>query len=526
MFALVERTISGDPQARTISPADEDTSIEIGDVAGSEIDGITTISFTWTVSAGNIPVDLSSGAIALNAAFGGSDALVRHEFTDRIGFSVDFLSGSDGGESLPAADGDEPSSPADEDTTAGTGAGTGGNAQVDGDDDAMSAASSSCPSSELPGYSCVISVPGLDRMRLHYISGPTTGNDAIPTLTASEIRFAVEGATSGWVGIGFAEQSGAMAPSDCVVGWVEDGVPDVRPYRVMSRSISPGDEDTSIIITDVAASEVDGNTTIAFTWNVASGNVPVDPSSGIVLMNAALGGSDGLVQHGPGERSSFLLSGVGVNNDITRYYKAHGALMIIAWLLCIPAGILCAHHKWCLKGIGTKGLWFQIHRGLQVVGIMATIAAFGIAVNKFECCKTEDGDRHKPLGATVFAMSLMNVVLGLFRPGTEAPRRWMFNYAHYFFGYGSFVLAIPTVFLGIFAYDDLTTEGVSTWVVLAVVALAGLGGLYVCMEVVRWFMGGDDTRKPTPSTVQLTMPVTSNQPQPQEVNGDKWKGAV
>jgi hypothetical protein len=39
------------------------------------------------------------------------------------------------------------------------------------------------------------------------------------------ISFAVEAASTGWVGLGFSASTGRMMGADIVIGWVKDGVP-------------------------------------------------------------------------------------------------------------------------------------------------------------------------------------------------------------------------------------------------------------------------------------------------------------
>ncbi len=48
------------------------------------------------------------------------------------------------------------------------------------------------------------------------------------------------------------------------------------------------------------------------------------------------------------------------------YMRAHGALMFTGWIALVPLGILAARHRWVFAPSGVVGLWFQVHRGVQV----------------------------------------------------------------------------------------------------------------------------------------------------------------
>lgn len=114
---------------------------------------------------------------------------------------------------------------------------------------------------------------------------------------------------------------------------------------LQERNIDPGDEDSSIRLFGVRGTEENGKTIIEFTRDLDGGTMPIDVANGLVSVNLAIGGEDALVQHGFGSsnRNSFaidFLSGDSENEgvDLDKYYKWHGALMIISWIGIIPTG--------------------------------------------------------------------------------------------------------------------------------------------------------------------------------------------
>eukprot|EP00210_Caulerpa_lentillifera_P000643 g621.t1 len=127
------------------------------------------------------------------------------------------------------------------------------------------------------------------------------------TVNGTSISMAAQGATEGWVGFAFAESEGAMAPADFVIGYVSNGEATVNPYRAETRSITEGNLDDSVTLTDVNATEEDGVTTIYFTRNIEDGTVMIDPSLPVPV-NFAIGENDELVYHGPENRGFTILS--------------------------------------------------------------------------------------------------------------------------------------------------------------------------------------------------------------------------
>ena len=55
---------------------------------------------------------------------------------------------------------------------------------------------------------------------------------------------------------------------------------------------------------------------------------------------------------------------------------------------------------------------------------------------------------HGIIGLTVMSMAVVNIILGIIRPGKDDPKRSKWNFGHFFFGYSSVVLAIATISIG------------------------------------------------------------------------------
>lgn len=106
-------------------------------------------------------------------------------------------------------------------------------------------------------------------------------------------------------------------------------------------------------------------------------------------------------------------------NENKALWALHGLCMAIAWLLLLPMGIAFSVGRAIIPI--KAGLWFQWHRGLNMLGVLLTIIGFAIAVSLIA---KEQGDtaehfstlRHHKIGLAVFIFSNINALWGIFRP--------------------------------------------------------------------------------------------------------------
>lgn len=110
--------------------------------------------------------------------------------------------------------------------------------------------------------------------------------------------FAMQGATTGWISVGFTDTP-FMTSSDVVVGWVDDTSLAVTCLDSWSPDYNQPNVDTHFFegssdIRNISASQQDGKTTIVFTRNITSKD-PYDYSfpAGGFFLTYALGASDG-----------------------------------------------------------------------------------------------------------------------------------------------------------------------------------------------------------------------------------------
>ena len=63
--------------------------------------------------------------------------------------------------------------------------------------------------------------------------------------------------------------------------------------------------------------------------------------------------------------------------------------------------------------------------------------------------KNPDNTAHAVLGIIVTSLSIVNPIMGILRPGVDAPKRKYFNFFHYLVGYSAQILAFAALYLGL-----------------------------------------------------------------------------
>jgi hypothetical protein len=105
----------------------------------------------------------------------------------------------------------------------------------------------------------------------------------------------------------------------------------------------------------------------------------------------------------------------GEEKDWKNYWIAHGVCASLAWAIIVPLAIGSALLR--KKFVGET--WLQIHRLLNILAAILTIASFGIAVY---IIREEDGKSpwkeypHFIVGLTIFIATLLQVAIALARP--------------------------------------------------------------------------------------------------------------
>ena len=477
-----------DISVQSISDADQSDEIGLTPGEGTEEDGITTIEFVLDGTF-TFPVDLTE-TVNMNWAIGSGDEPAYHN-ADRGSFTINFSAiPSEDAAAEEVSEEEEPAEEQEEEADT--------EEQSALEDESMSASGDGCVSSML-GYDCMTT---LGEVTVHWTLGPADDSESVPELVEGEVAMAISAETTGYVAISFAQSPPSMAPADVILGWVEGGVATINAYSISSRSISENELTDTIGLTPRGGTEEDGVTTIEFVLN---GTFTFDVDFQQTLaMNWAVSPADSLTQHSSRASSTInLLSGAATEQSQTlKYYKAHGACMVIAWIGLAPLGVLIARNKYVFKDI-SKGAWFQIHRVVQITALVSMICGLVVALSEFKDPATEEGKRHRRVGISIVTIGLVQGFIPFFRPHPDGRYRYIFNYVHWWLGRGAVVLGIATVFLGIQAYDILNDNDVDNWWITSVVIL----GVYFAFAAVGEFniafkLGEDERMKPSRAAMQ------------------------
>ncbi|XP_029385533.1 putative ferric-chelate reductase 1 [Echeneis naucrates] len=160
--------------------------------------------------------------------------------------------------------------------------------------------------------------------------------------------------------------------------------------------------------------------------------------------------------------------------------KAHGALMLIAWMTTGSLGMIVARY---LKGVAKgqslwgKDVWFLVHVAVMSVTTAATIIAF---ILSFSHVKGWSGGAHPVLGCLVMILSFFQPIMALLRCGPQHPLRFLFNWSHALNGFVIKTLAVAAIFTGLKLFDRTLDQwlmkvmgGFVGWEVLFYVLLDG-----------------------------------------------------
>lgn len=156
--------------------------------------------------------------------------------------------------------------------------------------------------------------------------------------------------------------------------------------------------------------------------------------------------------------------------------KAHGSLMMVAWIFAASIGIVVARYfknVWPDSTWFGQKIWFQIHRGCMVVVLLSTVAAFIIIfvdVGEYSEITGETYKKaHPVLGIIVTALCVLNPIMALFRPHPNTKNRPIFNWAHWAVGTTAHILGVVTIFFGV----RLEKAGAPDYLIYVLVAFVG-----------------------------------------------------
>ncbi|KAL1248469.1 hypothetical protein QQF64_021787 [Cirrhinus molitorella] len=281
----------------------------------------------------------------------------------------------------------------------------------------------------------------------------------------SESRIEIFGQADGYVAIGFSDDR-EMGNDDIYICGK-----DSSNNLQVQHAFSTGTTAPTILslgnVTNITT-VLNGNTINCsfITRNAISTASRATSTSEYYLMIAAGSSSQGNIQiHTNKYVSSSKVNLLDPSQSITSaekfpaIVKAHGCLMLIAWMTTGSIGMLIARY---LKGVAKdhgccgKDFWFMAHVSLMVLSIIATAIAFILV---FAYAQDWAGGAHPVLGCLVMILSLIQPIVAAFRCEPSHERRFVFNWAHSFIALAIKGLAVAAIFTGLALFEEYVEDG-------------------------------------------------------------------
>ncbi|XP_062848356.1 putative ferric-chelate reductase 1 [Trichomycterus rosablanca] len=320
-----------------------------------------------------------------------------------------------------------------------------------------------------------------------------------PTATQSEFKVDIIGSANGYVAIGFSDDNIMGSDDIYICGKDSLGTINIQHAFTAETRKTP-----SIItlgnVTTLSASLNNGVINCSFTsQNAISTTRKATTSSSYYLFFAYGDSSNGVIQE---HTSKPLVSASKVDifnpqplveqsEEFPPIVKAHGCLMLIAWMTTGSVGMLIARF-W--KGSSRirccgKDFWFVAHVFLMTLTVIATAIAFILV---FSYSKDWSGGAHPVLGCLVMILSLMQPIAAAFRCSPQDDRRFIFNWAHSINALAIKGLAVAAIFTGLILFDRSESQWLPK-VMGGFVAWEAL--LFLCQDVFHKYKekDGDDS---------------------------------
>ncbi|XP_072534776.1 putative ferric-chelate reductase 1 [Salminus brasiliensis] len=279
------------------------------------------------------------------------------------------------------------------------------------------------------------------------------------TPSGTQYKFEIVGSADGYVSIGFSDDT-EMGQDDIYICG-KDSSGNINLQHAFSTGTTTPTTIALGNVSGISVSLINGVISCSFTSaNPISTTRSSSSGSSYYIFLAYGATKNGVIQiH---SRTPFISSSkvdlssiqtVEGEEEYPAIVKAHGCLMLIAWMTTGSIGMLIARY---LKkaGKGTKccgkDFWFVAHVFLMILSVAATIIAFILV---FSYARDWAGGAHPVLGVLVMILSLVQPIAAMFRCGPQHERRFIFNWAHAVNALAIKGLAVAAIFTGLFLVD-------------------------------------------------------------------------
>eukprot|EP00924_Labyrinthula_sp_SR-Ha-C_P012517 augustus_masked-scaffold_10-processed-gene-9.34-mRNA-1 protein AED:0.17 eAED:0.81 QI:0/-1/0/1/-1/1/1/0/443 len=171
---------------------------------------------------------------------------------------------------------------------------------------------------------------------------------------------------------------------------------------------------------------------------------------------------------------------------VPQVVQIHAAMMILAWAICAPVGIISA--TLFKKNASGNVLWFLVHRVLLSAAAGLTVLGFLVMVNdRGTDIIFESIDNHPRTGIAVVAFAVLQPLSGFFRVHKKkgkgkSVQRLVWELQHQWTGRITVILAVASLASGIQIGFDNDTGGSFLIVVFGIVSLASFAYVFLYRE--------------------------------------------
>jgi Eukaryotic cytochrome b561 len=238
----------------------------------------------------------------------------------------------------------------------------------------------------------------------------------------------------GW--LGFAVSDDILMPNSNAVLAIPTGAEgvaekyDIGDGRLQSLVTKVTDTTRQQSLSDNTYTQNDTHTVMSFTKPLVDGNeipIRIDGTNNF-LYAYGMGNEFGYHKASTGFALDLAATSVAPIDTSSPNTKAlwlvHGILMFISWSILVPLAVGTAMLRNFLPL--PTGMWFDIHRILNTVAVVCTIAGFSIAVRNINMeqgstAKHFSNYKHSKIGLTIFIFAVVQALTGIFRPHLPKP---------------------------------------------------------------------------------------------------------
>uniref|UniRef100_A0A8C8VE31 Ferric-chelate reductase 1 n=1 Tax=Pelusios castaneus TaxID=367368 RepID=A0A8C8VE31_9SAUR len=331
----------------------------------------------------------------------------------------------------------------------------------------------------------------LDDPNCYFMSSEAQGGDAF--------KFEMSGHSDGYIAIGFSDDTQMGNDDIYICGKNAEGQIEVQHAfstgRTAPRILPLGD------VQSIVTSYNNGIISCSFITKNAISTQSKAASSLYFIFLAYGPSSAGQIQEH--SRTPFITpqkvnisnyEAVGGTSSTRPIVKAHGALMLIAWMTTGSIGMIFARYlkKAFRKTLLGKDIWFPIHLSLMGISVAETIIAF-ILIFVATMGWSSDKETHAILGCIVMILSFFQPVIAFFRPSPQNKRRFIFNWFHALNAFVIKILAVAAIFLGLQMLDSSPSQ----WMAKTMGGFVGWEALaYVMLDANAWMKNKEKYKDP------------------------------